>query len=368
MESRSRWSWKLGTLFGIAIRVHVTLLALLAWIVVASPLHRGSLQMGLVEIATVLAVFAIIVLHELAHALVARRFGSRTRDILLLPIGGIANIDKMPTRPNQELLVAAAGPTLNITLAFVIATLLAIAGADFWPGPAGDLQTFGARLLWINLSLAVFNLIPAYPMDGGRMLRAMLAMWIGLAKATRIAAKVALAIAVAFVVFGIVYNPILALIGFFVWTLARQELATVTVRERLRGAVAADAMIRALDPVDPDDDPYRVAERMLADGVRLLPVIEGQRVLGIVTAHGIMRRLHGSDPHDVIRGVTREVPVVTSDTPLVKVVDALDNAEAVIVVDDGALMGLLTVEQIEMFGELVEEPGFAVFPRPAEVR
>lgn len=368
MERRSRWSWKFGSLFGIAIRVHVTLLALLAWIIIASPIQRDSLAMGAIEVMTVAAVFVIVMLHELAHALVGRRFGARTKEILLLPIGGIASMDKMPTRPSQELIVAAAGPTLNVGLALVLAVILAAAGADFWPGPTPDLQTFAARLLWINLALAVFNLIPAFPMDGGRMLRALLAMPLGFARATQIAAKVGFAIALVFVLLGLIYNPILAVIGFVVWVLARQELATVTVRDRLRGAVARDAMIRALDPVDPDDDPYRVAERMLADGVRLLPVISGQTVLGVITTRGIIQRLHGPDPHDVIRGVTREVPVVTSDTPLAKVIDSLDDAEAVIVVDDGVLVGMLTIDQIVLFGELVEEPGFATFARPLEAR
>lgn len=368
MERRSRWSWKFGSLFGISIRVHVTLLALLAWIIITSPIDRGSIAMGILEVVTVLAVFAIVMMHELAHALVARRFGAQTREILLLPIGGIASMDKLPSRPSQELAVAAAGPTLNIGLALILAIVLAALGADFRPGPTADLQTLAAQLLWINVALAGFNLIPAFPMDGGRILRALLAIVVGYARATRIAAKIGYGIAVAFILFGLVYNPILAIIGFIVWTLARRELASVTVDERLHGALARDAMIRALDPVDPDDDPYRVAERMLGDGVRLLPVIEGQRVLGVVTTSGIIRRLHGPDPHDVIRGVTREVPVMPSETPLAKVVEALDDADAVVIVDNGALVGLLTLDQIEMFGELVEEPGFATFPRPAEAR
>ncbi|MFN0246394.1 MAG: site-2 protease family protein [Kofleriaceae bacterium] len=350
-------------MFGIAIRVHVTLLALLAWIIIVSPIQGGSFATGALQVFAVVAVFVIVVLHELAHALVARRFGSQTREILLLPFGGVANIDHMPARPSHELVIAVAGPTLNIGLALLFAILLAATGSDFWPGPIADLQALGAQLLWINVALAGFNLIPAFPMDGGRILRALLAMQLGYARATRIAAKVGVGVAIVFVLFGITYNPMLAVIGFIVWTLARQELATLTVRESLRGAVARDAMIRSLDPVDPDDDPHRVVDRMLGDGVRLLPVVEGPRVLGIVTSTGILRQLHRGGPHDVIRGVTQAVPMVASDTSLASVVDALDDAEAVLVVDDGALVGLVTIDQVAMFGELVEEPELAQWRR-----
>lgn len=225
---RTRWSWRFGSLFGIEIRVHVTLLALLGWIIIASPLHSGSFAMGVVEIGTVIAVFATVVLHELAHALVARRFGTQTTDILLLPIGGVANMDHMPARPSHELLVAVAGPTLNIGLALVLAVALTATGNERWPSEVAGLQMFAARLLWLNLALAVFNLIPAFPMDGGRILRALLAMRVGFPRATQLAAKIGTVVAIAFVVIGLAFNPMLALIGMFVWVLARQELATVT--------------------------------------------------------------------------------------------------------------------------------------------
>ncbi len=364
---RTRWSWNLGTMFGIAIRVHVTLLVLFSFIIIASPV-RGGFALAAIDLAIVTAVFAIIVVHELAHALVARRFGSTTKEILLLPIGGIANIDKMPRRPSHELLVAIAGPAVNLVAAGGLALALGLAGVDYVPATTADLQSFAAQLLWINLGLAAFNLIPAFPMDGGRVLRAVLAMVWGYTRATRIAVSIAHVIALGFIGLGIVFDPMLALIGFLVWVLARQELATITVRDRLRGTVARDAMIRSLDPVDPDDDPCNVADRMLGDGVRLLPVVDGQRVLGVITTAGIVRRLHGRDPHDAIRGVTHEVPVVSGDTPLVKVVDALDDAEAVLVVDDGALVGLLTLALIEMFGVPADESVIGSLPRALEAR
>jgi len=357
METRQRrWSWQLGTLFGIAIRVHVTLLALFAWIIVSLPLRGGGIELGLTELAIVVAVFLIVVIHELAHALVARTFGSRTREILLLPVGGIANIDRIPERPAQELAVAIAGPAANIVLAIALALALALAGADFFPSNVPDLASVGAQLLWINIALAGFNLIPAYPMDGGRILRALLAMRVSRERATLVASKVGRIIAVAFVVFGALYNPMLAVIGVIVWVLAHQELAAVTLRSLLRGVTAGDAMSRALDPVQIDDDPRHVAARMLADGVAFLPVVAGSNVRGVLDIKALATRLHSHAPHDVIGNITREVPIVTSRAPLADVAQMLDESDTVLVVDDGDLVGVLTLDQIARYGDLLGVP------------
>lgn len=349
---RNRWSWQLGSIFGIEIRIHVTLLALFAWVVIAPPLRGSGLVPGLIELAMVACVFAIIIVHELAHALVARRYGSTTKEILLLPIGGIANIDRIPNTPTQELRVALAGPGVNIVVAGVLAILLAATGSSFKPTEMASLAGFAATLMWLNLSLAAFNLLPAFPMDGGRVLRALLAYSKGRARATQLASRVGRIIAALFIAIGIFYNPFLALVGVLVWYLARQEEAGVTLRTILHGATARDAMIRALDPVDADGDPREVATRMIADGVRALPVLDGSRILGVITVERIVQRLRGRDPHDLIRGVTRHVPQVHPDAPLANTVDLFDRADHVLVVEDGTLVGMLTLDQIATYGEL----------------
>jgi stage IV sporulation protein FB len=351
-----RWSWQLGSMFGIEIRVHITLLALFAWIVIAPPLRGSGLVPGLIELAMVACLFAIIVVHELAHALVARRYGSTTKDILLLPIGGIANIDRIPDTPDQELRVALAGPAVNLAVAGALAILLAATGSSFKPMEMASLAGFAATLMWLNLSLAGFNLLPAFPMDGGRVLRAVLARSQGRARATQLASRVGRIMAVLFIAIGIFYNAFLAIIGVLVWYLARQEETGVTVRTVLRGATVRDAMIRALDPVDAESDPFEVATRMIADGVRVLPVIDGSRIAGVITVDRLVQRLRGADPHDLVRGVTRDVPQVSPDTPLADTVDLFDRVDHVLVVEDGALVGMLTLEQIATYGELSNEP------------
>src|SRR6267378_4982921 len=172
-----KWSWRIARVAGIEVFMHATFLLLLAWVGVTDYLPRHSWQAAARGIVFVLILFVIIVLHELGHALTARRFGIRTLDITLLPIGGVARLERMPEKPVQELLVALAGPAVNLVLALVLLLLLAV-GRQF--GDFEGLSLLGgsllARLLQVNVALAVFNLLPAFPMDGGRVLRALLAL------------------------------------------------------------------------------------------------------------------------------------------------------------------------------------------------
>src|SRR2546430_8190000 len=170
MAKTTRWTWQLGRIAGIAIRIHVTLLLLLAWIAIAYIVAGASGGAVVLGLMLVLSVFVVIVVHELAHALVARRFGVRTRDILLLPIGGIASLERMPENPVQELAVALVGPAVNLALAMVL-----------WAMASG---VFVRQLMGIHIGLGLVNLIPAVPMDGGRALRSLLAIGVGPTRAT----------------------------------------------------------------------------------------------------------------------------------------------------------------------------------------
>jgi Zn-dependent protease len=235
------WSWRIGRIAGIDIHVHYTFLLLLAWVGVQHYAAHGDLGETMSGLAFIVTLFGIVVLHELGHALTARRFGIRTRNIILLPIGGVAQLERMPEEPRQELLVALAGPAVNMVLAAGLYVILAL-GQGL--SPVGDSLRIGGRFLeqlfWVNVSLAFFNLIPAFPMDGGRVLRALLALRMDRVRATAVAARIGQGIALLLVFLGFFYNPMLILIGLFVWFGAAEESSMVQDHDRYT-------------PADPED-------------------------------------------------------------------------------------------------------------------
>ena len=212
------WSWNLGRLFGIDIRVHASFLLLLLWAAMSSYTGAGTFLAAFVGVAFMAAVFASVVAHELGHALTARLHGIGTREILLLPIGGVAQLEHAGTmRPRVEQLVALAGPVVSFLLAGVLFTVGAVFG-DVTP------NSFIGALAWANLGLAVFNMLPAFPMDGGRVLRATLARRMGYARATSIAATIGKWAAIAFGVFALFTGQLmLGLVAFFLYMAARGE-------------------------------------------------------------------------------------------------------------------------------------------------
>ena len=206
-------SWTLGSLFGIPVRIHFTFPLLLGGWALFELLGSGPAA-ALATTVLIVSVFGFVVMHEFGHALMARRFGIATRDVTLLPIGGVARLERMPRDPAQELAIAVAGPAVNVALAGLFGALFALSGS-----------TFVFRMMAINLGLALFNMLPAFPMDGGRVLRALLAGRMSHLRATRIAARVGRVMAVAFGVAGLFGNPMLIFIAIFVWFGAGQEVA-----------------------------------------------------------------------------------------------------------------------------------------------
>jgi Zn-dependent protease len=237
-----RLSWKLGRVAGIDLFLHPTFLLLLAFVGMTN-------QDSLVAISIVAAAFGCVLLHELGHALAARQFGIQTLDITLYPIGGVARLTRMPRAPGAELLIALAGPAVNVVLAALF-TLLA--GAAHMAGPSAGgmmLIPFLAILVQINLGLALFNMIPAFPMDGGRVMRAILSGRLGRLRATEIAARLGQALAVVFGVYCLLHGAMLqAFLAMFVFMAARMELAHVTVEERLRAPARPDSGVWVAPP------------------------------------------------------------------------------------------------------------------------
>jgi len=212
------WSITIARVAGSEIRIHVTFLLLLAWLGIDYYVQGGAAA-ALNGVLFILAVFACVVLHELGHAIAARRYGIATPDITLLPIGGLARLSRMPDKPSEEIVIAIAGPLVNVVIALVLfLALSAPFDARALSHIADPATGFLARLAGINVFLVLFNLIPAFPMDGGRVLRALLAFRLGRRRATEIAARIGQGLAFVFGFLGLFYgNPILVFIALFVW-------------------------------------------------------------------------------------------------------------------------------------------------------
>src|SRR5687768_3899104 len=288
-----KWSWRVGSISGIALYLHATFLLLLAWVGVGEYQRSGSVSSAAAGLAFVVAVFFTVILHELGHALTARRYGIATRDITLLPIGGVARLERMPREPRQELLVALAGPAVNVALAAVLyLALIAIRGAG---APTADALTLDdsvgggsllARLIAVNVWLALFNLIPAFPMDGGRVLRALLAMRSrNYARATETAARVGRFFALLFGLIGlfVVGNPFLVFIALFVWLGAAAEAAAVQTSAMLDGVPLSQVMITDVRTLAPDEPLRRAMELTLSGSQQDFPVVEHGAVVGLLT-------------------------------------------------------------------------------------
>lgn len=228
-------SWKIGTAFGIGVFIHPTFWILPLFVLMQS--WGGGTPEVAMNLLVLASAMACVVLHEYGHALTARHFGIRTRDITLYPIGGVARLERLSEKPIEELLIALAGPAVNVLIAGVLVAVLALGYLLLgWPMAAPTrFMTYLYSLLVINAFLVGFNLIPAFPMDGGRVLRALLAMPLGRLRATEIASKVGIVMAVciglSYLVFG---NPMVILVAGFVVLVGQQELAMVRYQEARR--------------------------------------------------------------------------------------------------------------------------------------
>ncbi|QDV34508.1 site-2 protease family protein [Tautonia plasticadhaerens] len=356
------WSIKLGRLAGIPLFVHWTFLILLAFIGVRAYAVSGEdLGAALRAVLMVVAVFGCVVLHELGHALMARRFGVPTADITLLPIGGVARLQRIPEKPGQELLVALAGPAVNVVIAAVLVGGLLLSRndlADMIPSVNlfdPDDNPF-ATLAFINVFLVLFNLIPAFPMDGGRVLRALLAMAMPYARATRLAATIGQSLAIGFGFLGLVSNPFLLLIALFVWIGAEAEARQVEERVNLQGARIRDAMLTEYHTLAPDDSLGHAASLLLAGSQQDFPVVEDadrQKPVGVLTRSSLMDGLSKAGRDGRVSDFSRpKLGTIEVDAPIVPALARLREGEGpCLQVVDGLQrpIGLLTLENIGEF-------------------
>jgi Zn-dependent protease/CBS domain-containing protein len=348
-----RWQWKLGTFAGIDVFVHATFLLLIGWIGYSHWLQYGTAAKVVEGILFILALFLCVVLHEYGHALTARRYGIKTRDITLYPIGGVARLERLPDKPIEELWVALMGPAVNVVIAALLFVYLYLTSGLV---PMTDLTvasgSFLARLMAVNVSLVLFNLIPAFPMDGGRVLRALLAMRMDYVRATQIAANIGQGLAFLLGLFGLFNNPFLLFIAFFVWIGASQEASMVQMRNTISGIPVTQAMQTRFDTLSPTDRLDRVVNLILAGSQQDFPVVEDGQFIGVLTRDDFIKALsqNGQDTPvtDVIR---RNVPSVDSHEMVEMALMRLQEsgAKTLPVMHRGRFVGLITSENITEF-------------------
>jgi Zn-dependent protease len=347
-----KWSWKFMRIAGIDVYMHATFLILLGWVGVSHYIQRFSIADAWSGIIFIVALFGIVILHELGHALMARRFGIRTRDITLLPIGGIARLERMPEDPKQELLVALAGPAVNVVLAAVFfvfvpaTTLMTLMNVR----PVGG--RFLSNMLWVNLTLAVFNLIPAFPMDGGRVLRSLLAMRMDYLRATQIAAATGQGLALMFGFVGLFTNPFLVFIALFVWMGAAGEASMVQIKSALGGIPIRHVMITNFRTLAPQDPLANAVEHVLAGFQEDFPVVEDGHLVGILMRTDLMKALAQRGQDTPIAEVMQRQFQIADPAEMAETVFArlqACNCHSLPVTQGGQLVGIVTAGNVGEF-------------------
>ena len=345
-----KWSWKLGSIAGIDIRIHTTFLLLLFWIGLLAYQHHHNLFSALEGILFTTAIFVTVVLHELSHALTARLFGIQTKNILLLPIGGIAQMEKIPEKPWEGLLVSLAGPAVNFLLAGIIFVFLLITGSSIQPQSSLFVEgSFWTRFMWVNISIAVFNLLPAYPMDGGRALRSFLAFWLSPLQATQIAATLGQLMAVAFFFLGLFFSPLLMLIALFIGMGASTEASMAKFKAETEGLTVGQAMVTHFETLSPNDTLAKASEHILAGFQQDFPVLDNGRLLGFLTQGDLLKALSQGNQSSLVReAMGKEPPTAQASEALNEVFTRLQasSARSIPVLEGSKIVGILTLENI----------------------
>ena len=348
-----RWSLRMGRIAGIDLYLHITFLLLLAYLVVRDMLAGEPLAGTLWTLLILAAVFAVVILHELAHALTARQFSIPTRHITLLPFGGVAQLEHLPREPRQEMLIALAGPAVNLALAFLLLVPLALfTDLSTLFDPVHLRDNLPALLCVINLLLAVFNLLPAFPMDGGRVLRALLALRRDYVAATRRAVIVARVMAVLFGAWGIFIDPLLAVIAVFVWVAAGQEEVRVARQDSGAWRPIADLVERDVYTLTPEHTVLRAADFMLSTDQPVFPVVDSGRLVGLFGARQVIEGMREQIPDLLVSDrMVREFPLVTTADGAGEVLRQMRAAcwPALPVLEDERLAGLIRLERLAVF-------------------
>lgn len=345
------WSLSIGKVAGTVVRIHLTFLLFLAWIFAATYASGGSAN-AWDSLLFIVLVFLCVLLHEFGHIFTARAFGVQTPYVTLLPIGGVAQLERIPEEPGQEFLIAIAGPLVNVAITLV---LIVAFGADLQLSAATSVDNTTIplvnRLAAVNLFLALFNLIPAFPMDGGRVLRALLASRFGYVRATGIAASIGQFVAFVLGFIGLLANPILIFIAIFVYLAAASEAHMVSLRAVSRGVPVSHAMMTQFATLSPEAHIDEAVQTLLQTSQGEFPVVDGAgKPVGVLDRGALVRALKTLGPDARVGdAMTPDIPVIDQRSTLEQAFKTLQekSAPAVAVTDAfGKLTGLVTSETI----------------------
>lgn len=346
-----RWAVTLGRIGPTRIKVHITFLIFLAWIA-GSHYLRGGLPAALSGTAFLLTLFLCVLLHEFGHVFAARRYGIITPDITLLPIGGVARLQRMPDKPLQELVVALAGPLVNVVIAAGLALYIGrYPGALDLSALNDPAMAFAAKLLSVNVMLVLFNLIPAFPMDGGRALRALLALVLPYGRATLFAARLGQAIAFGFAFLGLFSNPLLIFIALFIYMGAAQESAMAQLRDVVSDMSVADAMVTEFQTLPQTATLRDAVDALLTTSQHEFPLVDLQgHPVAMLTRDDLISALK-KDGFDApaFPAASRNLPTLAVTTPFTEAIQVMNNCSCPalsVVSPSGELLGLLTSENI----------------------
>ncbi len=350
----------LGKVFGIRIQVHWTFLFIIAWVIYVGWRQGANNQAIVWSVIYVLSIFACVVLHELGHALTAKQFGISTSRITLLPIGGVASLERMPEKPKQELLVAVMGPLVNVVIAgilflFVYQQLAILQQPEkvetFFRTVTSE--NYLMYLFFTNIALVVFNLIPAFPMDGGRVLRALLSFRMDRVRATQIAANLGQIIAFAFLYIGFVYNPILIFISVFVFLGASGENIMVKQMNVLKGHLVREAMITNYTVFHPQDPLDYVGKVLISGTERQFVVLQSEsEIAGLLFKENIAKAFQSAHSGLTVSDILdKDFHVVQAEEDLSEIyrIAQVHRHHFFPVMENRKLVGVIDMENINEF-------------------
>lgn len=348
----------LGRIAGIKIFVHWTFPIIIFWIIISN-LSRGFSPGQLAwSVIFTLAIFICVFLHELGHALAARKYHIQTKDITLLPIGGVARLERMPDKPLQELIVALAGPAVNLAIVLVLFIVLNLTRmpADLSVITHVDANNFLLSLAIINLWLALFNLIPAFPMDGGRVLRALLSLRLKRTLATQIAGRIGQVLAFVFMFVGFFNNPFLIFIGLFVFLGAMAEVEHVKMQSILQGITVKDVTMKDLHVLNRKDTIAKAIELMLSGQAKKFLVMDGDKLYGTLGKDGIIKALTNHTTEEFVEVIADNNPAyIEVDEPIENALLMMQNHQypMLIVTRNNKLYGFTDIENIQEYLQVI---------------